>query len=782
MTAEPPELRVPIRMALDAIHEHPQLESQRVGLDMPWKDWASVELIVKLDLPIEWMARGTGLDGVRASETVTLLFPPMFPLRAPRIRLRSDFNRELPHLFPGPVDQPPEPCVYDGNLSELQNQRGFSAVLEQMILWLENAARRCLVDPAQGWEPVRRDSLDDWLVADTEHLRSFVGPNGGSVVFEFSYLRWMSNEKGHTYRGVVQANQLQLRPETIDGWFFEKELPDISCAALGRSLAIVVWPPKGSSKHPRVTDRYLAETVVDVESLRVRAGAYHCSQQLNRALQKLEKCRRRLHHTNHRQPIVIILVARRPFHLIGSKSKLEVCPYIIETRNSPASQIRGGTRVRTAGHLDAIGTGLLRSMSGYSANGDAIQWTQLGAGSLGSKIAIHLARAGYAPTSIIDHAFLRPHNYARHALLPPLRSPSSVFIPRKSEALREAIEGLGQTASAYSDDIVNVTKNSTAISRRLPADHWAVVNSTASLQVREALVSIPRSRRIPRVIETSLYARGQVGVLTVEGPCRNPDTSDLALEAFHLMAQDETLSAQVFDDTDGVQRHSIGEGCGSMTMAMSDGQVSMMAAPMSEIVLKHQHSGLPDSGGRVHLGRVQDDGFGVVWQMEETAPWQVLNVADAPEWKVRISDRAHRKILGEFQRQPQVETGGVLIGAFSEASQTFRIIDVLQAPHDSTCERDEFVLGTVGLRERLDECAPKHINCLGTWHTHLSESGPSKQDLCTAALVGESRTEPSVLLIRTPTTYRAVLANRRHPPTESRGSKESNETDHTSRR
>lgn len=769
MTTEPPEPDAPVRRALDAIHEHPLLDIQSIWRDSPWKEWTKAELIVKVDLPIEWMAQGMSVDGIRESETVTLLFPPTFPIHAPEFHLRPDFSRELPHLLPTPLDQPPVPCLYDGDLSELQNQRGFSSVLEQMLVWLENAALRRLVDPAQGWEPVRRDSLDDCLVADADHLRSLVGPNGGSVVFEFSYLRWTSNEKGHTYRGVVQANRLQLRPETIDGWFFEKELPDLSCAALGRSLAIVVWPPKGSPKHPRVTDRYMAENVVDVESLRVRAGAYHCSQQLNRALQKLEKCRRRLHRANHCQPIVIILVARRPVDLIGGKSNLELCPYIIETRNSPASQIRGGTRVRTAGHLEAIGTGLLRSMSGYSANGDAMRWTQLGAGSLGSKIAIHLARAGYAPASIIDHAFLRPHNYARHALLPLPGIVSSAFITRKSQALRAVIEGLGQTATAHSDDIVNATKSSTAISRLLPEDHRVVVNSTASLQVREALASIPRPKRIPRVIETSLYARGEVGLLTVEGPRRNPDTGDLALEAFHLMALDETLAAQVFDDTDGAQRHLIGEGCGSMTMAMSDGRVSMMAAPMSEIVLKHQHSGLPDSGGRVCLGRVQDDGFGVLWQIEETAPWQVLKVADAPEWKVRISDRAHRKILGESERQPQVETGGVLMGAFSEASQTFRISDVLQAPSDSTCERDGFVLGTVGLRDRLDEYIPKHIYCLGTWHTHLSESGPSKQDLRTAALVGESRTEPSVLLIRTPTTYRAVLATRRHPPTEFRG-------------
>ena len=81
------------------------------------------------------------------------------------------------------------------------------------------------------------------------------------------------------------------------------------------------------------------------------------------------------------------------------------------------------TRVRPAGHRHAIAAPLLRSMSAGGATEETPPWIQLGAGSLGSKIARHLARAGRAPGAVIDRARLSPHNAARHALVP---SPGSM--------------------------------------------------------------------------------------------------------------------------------------------------------------------------------------------------------------------------------------------------------------------------------------------------------------------------------------------------------------------
>jgi hypothetical protein len=87
----------------------------------------------------------------------------------------------------------------------------------------------------------------------------------------------------------------------------------------------------------------------------------------------------------------------------------------------------------------------------------------------------------------------------------------------KAEALAKAIEGLGQGAEAISRDIVEIIRDQKEVKRVLPKKAWAVVNSTASLSVREALGSVPSGAEIPRVIETSLFANGSLGLLSVGG-------------------------------------------------------------------------------------------------------------------------------------------------------------------------------------------------------------------------------------------------------------------------
>lgn len=84
-------------------------------------------------MPNAWMADGVSPNGVRAIEPVTLVFPAAFPLKAPLIFLRADFDRSLAHVQPGSPDEPPAPCIYDGSLLELlQHGRGGRGFKERL--------------------------------------------------------------------------------------------------------------------------------------------------------------------------------------------------------------------------------------------------------------------------------------------------------------------------------------------------------------------------------------------------------------------------------------------------------------------------------------------------------------------------------------------------------------------------------------------------------------------------------------------------------------------------
>ena len=283
------------------------------------------------------------------------------------------------------------------------------------------------------------------------------------------------------------------------------------------------------------------------------------------------------------------------------------------------------------------------------------------------------------------------------------------------------------------EDVVTVLRSPKAGARRIWSKRsWAIVNSTASLVVREALAS---TGLMPiRVIETSLFTGGNVGIITVEGPNRNPNTADLMTEFYAILGEDSNLARIMSDSNDTVIRQNVGQGCGSFSMVMSDGRVSLFAAGMAEFILRRQRDGLPVDSGEVFIGRLSDDGLGLVWHSALVLPTVVIRSNLYGEtWSVHIHERVVTKICEEISRYPDVETGGVLLGRLSEASQTVHIVDIMDPPEDSIRSAGEFVLGTTGLRRRLrtfSEATGWLIYCLGTWHSHLSPSGPSTTDRC----------------------------------------------------
>ena len=105
----------------------------------------------------------------------------------------------------------------------------------------------------------------------------------------------------------------------------------------------------------------------------------------------------------------------------------------------------------------------------------------------------------------------------------------------------------------------------------------------------------------------------------------------------------------------------------------------------------------------------------------------------------------------EMGHYPNVETGGVTV------------VDLLPAPPDSERSAQRFVLGTRGLKKAIRARHRKSGDTLfdlGTWHSHLTDHGPSPLDRETARELAMERPPPSVLLIVTPSDLYALM----HPP------------------
>ena len=742
--------------ALTLVSNHPSVS--HVGVPDEAGGETAVDVTFDVSLPSAWRRSGESPTGVRLRESVRFSFPVEFPSCPPTLSLRADFNRNLPHMQPWLMDGCPVPCIYDGDLAELLHKDGLVGILNQTAGWLERAALDMLIDSEQGWEPVRRDSFNDSIVADAGYIQGLANRNGGHRFLAFAYLRIRGVDGSDYVHGQVSSEAVGFNRKTVTRFVGKMAMDGDGRFRRGKSLALVVWPGKHPSGKPIVCDTYLPETVDNVDKLKERAELYGCANELGAGLRWLEGC---LSGYQSTEPIsmAVILLARRPFKVIGSESPIELCPYVIDVRIPHPFAGDGETTVRPAAHHHAVSRPLLAQMAGNAATKERPQWTLIGTGSLGSKLALHLARAGNGPAVVVDRSAMAPHNAARHALVPTTGDMQISWMDAKARLLSEALRGLNQDAIPIMQDLMGVLASPDTARRAWSKRSWAVVNATASLSVREALAE---NERMPaRVIETSLFAGGTVGAITVEGPKRNPDTADLMAEFYVLLRENPELASVVFMNDDSVARQATGQGCGSLTMTMSDGRLSLLAAGMAEYLLAKQRGGLPDDAGEILIGRLSEDGLGLAWRNCRIDPTIVVGTTNGGSWQVHVHKRAAAKMQEEAARWPNIETGGVLIGRLSEAAGVAHVVDVLEPPEDSLRSGGEFVLGMKGLKPQLEgymkslDCS---LYCLGTWHSHLRPSGPSAMDRAMAQAVSVARLIPSIFLILTPTGFRAFAA------------------------
>lgn len=742
------ERAIAILAAHDAVQQRVRLETSGNP------SYVKVIADFEVSLPSRHLVNGKAPNGVRAIEPVTLVFGDDFPLRAPSIALRHDFNRSHPHINPGSASLPPVPCVIDGNLTEFMHANGFAGVVNQISVWLDSAANKTLIDPKQGWEPVRRDWDFHTIVANASKLHSFADGAGRHYFFPFDFIHVDPDaDDGGLVRADFEDGASTVNPHTFDKLISVRQVrPSVW---RGRSLALVVTPTKLPSGRLPVVDHYLPETVTTIAELRERAIVYGCDRALGDGLKWLAQCAGAWEARGKwKFPLPVIMMAVRPFPVIGTGSEIELAPYLL-LGGIPKLLVDGEqTRVWPARHLHKVEPNLLRRLSDHAGPPPSASMVLVGCGSLGSHLAIGLGRMGDAPSVVIDNRSLQPHNAARHALLARNGNDSMFSIGYKANALADALEGLGQKPCALTDDVVDLVRDKKLMKHALPKETWSIINTTGSLAVRESMLACSFFQH--RVIEGALFGEGKIGVLAVEGPARNPNIGDLMALAYDRFRTDDGMREAILAGKHTARE--IGQGCNSMTMALSDAVISQIAASMTLAIADMRTNGLPTDGGRLFVGA--RTGISIGWDDLMVVPFIEVLAEGRVEWSVRISKPVHEAIRRDISAWPNVETGGILMGRISESARMFHVVGLLPAPEDSTRSRAEFVLGIKGRKSAIEKYIKSTANALywlGTWHSHLRPSGPSPKDKTTADIIKNGRVFPSVMLVATPAGYRALV-------------------------
>jgi hypothetical protein len=281
------------------------------------------------------------------------------------------------------------------------------------------------------------------------------------------------------------------------------------------------------------------------------------------------------------------------------------------------------------------------------------------------------------------------------------------------------------------------------------------VNTTASLLVRDALSIVAPADFPARVTEIALFGRGKGAFVLHEGPDRNPTLADLEVE---LSAKaTEVESALLFDEKFGLTEIQIGDGCGSLTMPMTDARLSAMSAAATELLA--DFISRDAVGGLIAVGTQDADSPTTTWR-SIAVPTMIKVPVDGADWILKMSADVDRRIREEIAVYPQVETGGLMVGACSARTKTITVVDLLPAPPDSQRSSSRFVLGKQGLKEAVMERhlkSGKRLLDVGTWHSHIAEQGPSATDWRTAKDLAAERSPPAVLLIATPSGYCSIV-------------------------
>lgn len=673
--------------------------------------------------------------GVKSQEPVIFRFPPTYPFQAPKILLRKDFNRFLPHINPlirAGGKEHVLPCIYDGPLNDLLHQEGdgLSELLNQLADWFGKAAIDDLIDPKQGWEPIRRDDTFGWVVYDLSGLRALVREKEGALAFQCRFWGEKDNKDLLYFCGGIDYHKPQpLSPHMINNEFMRK---DSVWSSYG-SLLVFIWPD-----FEKISNQYMPESAHNLRDLNEKAREYGCYEPLRSILIDLGWAMKAASFNRPIFPIFVILCSRRPYRLINDDSTLELIPYVIECHvdhsklpfSESALRLREDSPVFPLGHRHALSSKLLRKMSGGPDQMEKGPIVHIGCGSVGSKIAMHLARSGHGPFKLLDKAAFSPHNAARHALIPIPDLPGQP----KAIFLAEQIKMLRADAESYAGDIIASCQQSNKGKTIFPSDTRLIIETTGSLAVREFLADLPFCNIQGRLLHAGLYESGEIGLMAIEGPNRNPNVSDLVIRFWDTLIDNEDIRSKFHisfqTSSDSISRQEVGQGCGSHTMVMPDTRISIYAAGIAERARKFLEGSVSQSA-ELWIGKLEANQIQVSWTSFELSRTKILSPKAENHWKIRILDQALDQISKEAVDYGEIETGGVLIGRISLTRRCITISRVIEAPPDSRRSESLFVLGTEGLRTKVKEIHEKSggfLNYVGTWHSHPKGGQPSELD------------------------------------------------------
>lgn len=671
-----------INYALHYIKEHKDVKNASFIEGTNKKE---IKATIEVSLPSKFKKIGVTDKGVKFEEEVLFEFKETFPLSAPKVFLREDFNKEFPHINPS-LTEKVNPCIYEGSLDELLLQPSWiTGIVDQIVDWLQSAAADNMMDLNSGWEPIRVDDVEA----------------GTFILSRKEFIDDTTKADGFYSEAAYKLNDTN----------------DYIVGKVGNIVGIYNKSILLAFKSSNTSSVYIPLNVNNYSSLLQFASLNRVNSINDRIKEYIPKIIEK-----NIQKFFISLLIQRPRNIIGQKDKFEILTFLVDVKinSSKNLSLEQDAKVQILKNHYSADIDLLRQFSGTqfttTHSSDIRGIIQVGCGSLGSKIITHLARNGNDKIKLIDDKLLSPYNNARHSMY------INDLLVNKTNAVEYSLQQIGLK------EVTSFPNNITEIEwlNDIP-DNEIIIDSTASNKVFNFL-NIESFKA--RVIKTSLFNDASIGVIMIEGEQRKVKLIDLYAYLFYICILNEDFGKLLNQSNPKYQ--AIGQGCGSFTTICSDATISLYAASISNIIQDKITNTLEESG-ELYIG-ISNNNYNITWQNHLLSNIEIIDYVDqyGEKWEVRLFEQVREKMYhSSLAREPK-ESGGVVIGHISMVLKTFVVVDVICDIKGSIYETYRYVNGTPPeLKKKIEntnKLSGHRITMLGTWHSHPNGSGPSPTD------------------------------------------------------
>jgi Prokaryotic E2 family A/Prokaryotic homologs of the JAB domain/ThiF family len=650
---------------------------------------------------------------IRQIEPIALLVTTK-DMRPGVFSARDDFP-DTPHQNWVPQGCPASLCVDDRPWPEAKLAYTPADLLWRIELWLSKAARGELHDPAQPLDPIFLRGGDTVLLppealADTPnpvelgaHYRPenpgyiIASPSavGGFVVVSYQLppqamprMRYAPTTLGGLHGELLKGgiNLFADLKKRLTGW---AGLDEQSRRRLADRLILVVQFPVSSGNR----------TANDVRAFLTAQSAGEIGVALGALLMNMDgrSYSRCLQHVESTAASVKILPAE--VHLLFNRE-------------------------------------MAANISGHEKP-DLRRAVLVGAGSLGSQLAVDLAREGMFRWTVVDGDTLLPHNFGRHALLH-----NELAAPKAIALVRQLGELIREKFAHYQCDVLEPPEDKRAALAASFADADIIIDASASVAVSRHLSDLSNAQA--RRVSVFFNPAGTAAVLMAEDQDRAITLRDLEAQYHRLVLSDPALKDHLQEIGDGVR---YGGSCRALTNRIPATRAALLSALVARGIVQTTQQ----KSAEIRIWTCTDDGavHPIVCKGQD-----VFHV-DAGDWRIHYDQGLLDQLAERRKAKLPNETGGVLLGIADMSRKSIHIAHGLAEPADSKGSITAFERGIAGLSDDIEaaaKAAMHQLRYVGEWHSHprFTQALPSGKDILQLAWLGSELTKdglPGLMMI-----------------------------------